>query len=1126
MAETDSLYLQRLKFDSKLNNSPIKVLFQNPRLIILMIFALLTFGLFAFTQLPRETTPEVKIPIINVVTVLPGASPRDVERLVTEKIEGIAAELSSLDTYSSTSRSGVSVVTFTFLSNLDPDQALRQTKEEVDSIANELPDDANDPEVSKLDFNDQAVLSFIITGPMDRLTLSNIARELKDELEIANGVKEVGLTGAEEEEVVVALNQAALKEYNLSAQTITQALQANNITLPAGDIRVGDLEYSLSLENDLNSLAKIRSLPISTGRGGQTIQLGQVADVFLRTKENNILTSFVDVHGQQTAVQLEVFKAEGSKINQAVSGAQVILDRELLKYPTLRVENVTDAAADTSKTLDDLVGNFSSSILLIFIVLAVFLGLRQAATAALTIPLTMLAAIILMLALGQTINFLSLFSLLLALSLIGDDAIVMSQATTFYGKKFGPLETGLLVFKDFFIPIWVGTLTVVWSFVPLFFTSGIIGQFIRPIPVVVTSTLLASTAIATFINLPLNIILRDLQLPRRMQLLLTLLGAAMTIGLVWALAGQSTIAGLVLGSYVVLLILFFLTRKQLLSWGNEKLRPRIQSIPFFSRIRSTQNDAPNRDFFNNSLISMDPLVRVYRRVVTSLSESRARRFIVYAVCGGLVLLSVVFIATGLLKNEFFPASDTPYIYINVEGPAGWTRTKTEEVLTKVAVDVSTQAGARATFITTGSNFSGDGGGINGQNVGYVTLLLKDKAERDQSSMEISEQLRQQLAAVTEVKVQVAEISDGGPPAGATFQVNIKGTDLTVLEKISNEYQTIIKEIPGTINISSSLQLSSGQITVDLNEQKLAERGLTAAQVGGWLRTALSGSEAAETIIDTEDRDITLYLQQPLQTISSLQNLTLPSALGSYSLSEVAVLRLQNSPTSIQREDGQRVVRVTSDAGDTTGPEILKAFQVKMNSYEMLSGYTWDVGGSNEENNDSVASIISAMGISFFLILVTMVLQLRSFRKAILVMLVIPLAMAGVFINFTIFGIPLSFPALIGVLALFGIVVNNGIMLLEKINLNLENGFDLYDAVVDASSSRVEAIFLSNFTAIVGLLPITIADPLWRGLGGSIIAGLSVSGFLILFFLPSLYIEIFASKTAKKQHERPRLNHRV
>jgi multidrug efflux pump subunit AcrB len=319
---------------------------------------------------------------------------------------------------------------------------------------------------------------------------------------------------------------------------------------------------------------------------------------------------------------------------------------------------------------------------------------------------------------------------------------------------------------------------------------------------------------------------------------------------------------------------------------------------------------------------------------------------------------------------------------------------------------------------------------------------------------------------------------------------------------------VLEEMPEAINVDTSLKQSAGQIKITLNESELRQRNLSAGQIGGWLRTAITGSETGDITVNSEDVDLVVRLAEGDQTLSMLQNLQLPTQFGSYSLAEVADFSLETSPTAIEREGGDRVVRVTAAANNISATELLAKFQDQTQDYQIPTGYSWDVGGVNEENDKSVQSIIQAMGLSALLILITMVLQLNSFRKSLLVLSVIPLAVAGVFFNFTIMGIPLSFPALIGVLALFGIVVNNSIMLVEKINQNLKFGLPFLESVVDACASRIEAIFFTSVTTAIGLLPITISDPLWRGLGGAIIAGLSVSGTLILVLLPALFVEVF------------------
>lgn len=1110
MAEKESLYLQHLKFDERLNGSFIARYYSNTRLIILIILCLVVGGAIAFARLPRQLNPDVDIPIVSVSTTLPGAAPADVENLITEKIEKELTSIPNVDVIISSSNESFSIITVQFLGNVETDKAVDDVKQRVD-LVRDLPEDASDPVVQKLDFNDAPIWMLSITGEMDRLSLSKVATDLKDKLEDLSSIRNVTVQGAEEEEIVVELNSRALQELNIASGQITQALRSNDLSFPAGRIIVSETEYTLTIDNELQSVSQLRNLPVSVG--GKFLPLGEIADIYLRTKENNSQTYYRQ-HGKRVpSVQLSVYKSEGSSIDKSYDDAKQLINNEIKQYPSIAQHDIFNSAEETTKSFDNLQGNFVQSVILVLIALTLFLGARQAVIAAISLPLTIMCTFLFMGVTGISLNFLAIFSLLLAISLIGDDAIVIVQSSKQYQKHFPPFEAGLMVFKDFFIPIWTGTLTVVWSFVPLLLASGIIGKFIRPIPIVVSATLLSSTAIATLINLPLNIVLAQLNLPGRLRVLLTLIGAVLSMVLVFSVLNGSPFVFAALALYALSMVLIFLNRnsivEQFKKTGNVTLNKN-------SRVKSFFNWVSEKELLSKPLFDVSPLANRYQSAIEKVIRKKKLRFTVYGTIIGLIVLSIVLLATGLLKTEFFPNSDAETMYVNIEGPAGWSQSQIEPIVQQVESRLDQLTELKEMSTSYGSLSSGDfSGGTSGHNLANITMTLKPDDERTKGSVALAEELRKEFAQINEAKVTVQELS-GGPPAGADVQINIKGDDLEELEKISNDFQNILKGLPGTVNVQSSLKLSPGQIHVDLIPAELAERGLSAAQVGDWLRTAITGLETGDIVINNEDIDITLTLQDSQQNLSKLQNLQLPSQLGQYTLSEVAEFRLEQSPSSIAREDGKRVVRVTAGASQgMPGTEIFKQFQEKVKGYEMPTGYSWDVGGENEENQKSVMSILQAMGVSFFLILITMVLLLGSFRQAFMVLAVIPLATSGVFINFTLFGIPLSFPALIGVLALFGIVVNNALMLMDKINQNVHEGFPLYKGVADACASRIEPIFLSSLTGILGLLPITIADPFWRGLGGAIIAGLSFSGLLVLFFIPSIYVEILGHEMAKK-----------
>jgi len=376
-------------------------------------------------------------------------------------------------------------------------------------------------------------------------------------------------------------------------------------------------------------------------------------------------------------------------------------------------------------------------------------------------------------------------------------------------------------------------------------------------------------------------------------------------------------------------------------------------------------------------------------------------------------------------------------------------------------------------------------------------------------MEIAQQLRDKYIDYTNGNLQIQELS-AGPPAGADAQLTILGEDLNIIEGYVTQLEEYLNQQEGVTNVNKSVKPGASKLTFEPDLDQLQSRNLSESQVGYWLRLLGSGTNLATARFGNDEQDITLRFSPEIAQAGDINQLEIPGPQGYTPLALLGNLKLEQNPTVIARENGQRSMSVTA--------EVLDGYSVSLINQELQNyadsqldfpqGYSWKTGGVNEENAESVESTLQAMAISAILILISMVVQLKSFRKAILVMLVIPLAISGVFFWFAVTNTPLSYPALIGLLSLFGIVVANSIVLVDKINQNLEAGLIQRDAIVDAAASRLEPIALTSFASIVGLIPITLADPLWRGLGGSIIAGLSFSGTLMLFFIPVAYYYFF------------------
>jgi len=474
--------------------------------------------------------------------------------------------------------------------------------------------------------------------------------------------------------------------------------------------------------------------------------------------------------------------------------------------------------------------------------------------------------------------------------------------------------------------------------------------------------------------------------------------------------------------------------------------------------------------------------------------------------------SYTLLPLGLVKNEFFPTEDQESIFVSVELPPGTNVKATIQETNDLLPQFKNLPDIEFIVADVGRTFSqfGEGPGGTSNNI-LFSVHLNEK--RDRSSAEIADIARSQFATYTKGKLLVEEAASG-PPVGADLQIKLFGQDLSTLDQNAEKLIDYLSQQGGVVNVDKSVKPGASKLVFVPDKQKMSENGLTQDQIGFWLRLYVSGLTADEIEFKSEQdmakRDINIRLSDQTPTVESLGALNIPTPQGGLlPLSYLGEIKLEQSPTLITHEDFKRTISVTGDVltGFSVSTEN-KKLEGFANSLEFPQGYSWETGGVNEENQRSVQSIFQAMIISFLLIVVTMVLQFNSFRRALIVMLVIPLSIAGVFIVFGLTNTPLSFPALIGVLALFGIVVKNSILVVDKIVVNIRTGMPYVESIADGASSRLEPIALTSMATIFGLIPITLSDPLWRGLGGAIIAGLTFSGTIMLLFIPVVYYYMF------------------
>lgn len=1123
-------YLKNLKFDPKLLSSTFGKYLQNVRLVILLVLLLVVVGVVSYTSLPRVLNPSIKIPIVSVSTSLPGASPQDVESLLTIPVEDSLGSLQKVQTMTSSSRDSVSSVTIEFESGVDPDEAKRDVQSAVDSIP-DLPEDAQSPRVQKFDFENEPVWTFTLSSKKsDSASLVRYGKTLRDKMEDLSSVDHVDATGLDTEEIQVLVDPAKIAAYGINPTTLSQAIKASTGSLPGGSLTTNNSAFVLTIDPTITDMDTLRNLRIKAG--GTTVQLSDIAQIRQHTKPDTA-DSYIATQTQKPSqtIRFDVYKKSSVNITDTVTASRKTAEDLSAQYGNnFVISSVTDTGEEIDKQYNELVRDMGITVALVFIILFLFLGVRQAVVASVSIPLTFLFTFTVMHMTGIALSFIAFFSFLLSLGLLVDDTIVVISALTAYyrTRKFNPLEAGLLVWRDFKTAILTTTLTTVWAFVPLLLSSGIIGEFIKPIPIVVSSTLIGSFVVAMFITLPVMVIILNSKIPHRVVILLRVLGLLVLFGIFMALAPQGALFLPALLLFLINLFIIFQVRHVL----RGAIQKRFSNVIERSRATKQSSKAPQKSwglprfarndlkqYMEHGVISFDIIGHRYRQILLKiLSAKQNRRKAVIAVLLFSVM-SFMLLPLGFVKNEFFPKSDANYLFLSLEMPAGTNKDQTEKESLKLLEDV--RKIPDVSFATSTLRLSIDPGrGYGGaqDNNALITLVLPEGSERKYTSIELADQLRDKYSSYSAGKVSVVEES-GGPPAGSDIQIKLFGDELQDLDGYASKLETYLKKQPGTTNVSKSITPGTSKVVFIPDYQKMLDAGVTQQQIALFLRTYANGFSLEDDVRftgqESDKQTIVLRTDSKPQTLEKLSTVSLPTETGNVALGSLGKFELKPNPTLITREEGKRTISVS--AGVAPGysvTDLNKNLESFADSINLPDGYSWQTGGVNEENNKSVTSIMQAMLLSFFLIIVTMVLQFSSFRKALIVMLVIPLSISGVFIVFAITNTPLSFPALIGTLALFGIVVKNSILVVDKITQNLRSGMGYTEAVVDGAESRLEPVALTSFAAIVGLIPITLSDPLWRGLGGAIISGLFFSGSIMLFFIPVVYYLMFQDSEGK------------
>ena len=1098
----------------------------NNRISVMVLVALVAImGTVSYLTIPKESFPNITVPNIFVVTLYPGVSPEDMESLVTRKLEDELGNISEIKEMTSTSTEGYSSVVLEFDTGIDIEEALQKVREKVDLAKAELPEDAEEPLVQEVNLSEFPIMQINLSGDYDLEILKDIAEDLQDKIEAIPTVLGVDLTGGLEREVQVDVDLAKLKYYNLSFGDIIGAISAENVTIPGGDISVGTKSFLLRVPGQYQETAPIEDVVLKVNEG-KPIYLRDIANVTFGFKERETYSTL----DESPVITLGVKKRTGENILEPYDRVSAILDDALPTLPPTTTYKITnDQSKDVKNMVSSLENNIISGLILVIGVLLFFLGVRNASFVGISIPLSMFLSFIILSALGITMNMIVLFSLILALGMLVDNAIVVVENIYRYLEEgYDNFESAKKGTGEVAGPIIAGTATTLAAFFPMIFWPGTVGEFMGYLP----KTLIITLSSSLFVGLIIN--------PVICALFMTIDGDTNKAQL--TKRGKQILYGMLALVLLVLVVSSFVTWTMLIVLG------------VLLWLLNKYVLAPTGKWWQAD--GLNVFIGTYEN---SLVWALNNRLKTVGIAFFVLIMSFVVLGVFNPGTEFFPEDIPPRdVYVQIETPVGSDVEFTRSVVDKVAERVKNipQASDINTILAvSGAAISSDpaGGGGNSTHKGTVAINFVDYKLREGDIFEAMEYMRNDLnGVIAGAKITVEKPQDG-PPTGPPINLEIFGPDMTELTRISNdvlsalEADSIFAKMDG---LETNLPDSRPEIRVEVDREKAGLYELNTNMIGMTVRQAINGVEASKFRDGKEEYEIVVRLAKEYRDdLSTLSDLTVFHEGVQIPLSEVASWEISDGFGGIRHKESERVITVSADvrSGYQSNAVLAEAQQVLATYLNGLPpGYNYEWTGQQQEQDESFAFLGRAFLIAVFLIAFILVSQFNSIVKPVIILSSVVMSTAGVFYGLVTFQMAFGLMAFLGLISLAGVVVNNAIVLIDYVDiLRTRDGLDLRSALVQAGKVRFRPVILTAITTTLGLVPLAVGfnfdfitlvnNPLeffthlgeyiywggeqaawWGPMAIAVIVGLLFSTFLTLILVPVLYSVIERGKQSLQQ----------
>ncbi len=1027
--------------------SIFKTSINKPVTTALIFVAVIILGLYSLVLLPVDQYPEIEPPYISVMTSYPGANASEVETNVSRLLENTLNSVDGLKEITSSSQDNMSMVVLELEWGTNMDEVINDVRSYIDMVKDALPSGAQTPFIFKFSTSMMPIMMYSVTADQSYPGLDKLLNDVvMPQLNRVDGIGNISIIGAPERFVYVDIDQEKLDAYGIPLELVGSAISRNNLNMSSGTVKMPKDQYQLQVRSEYIESKELESIVVTTTPEGRQVFVRDIASVRDTIKD---LTLDEKINGRD-GVRIMISKQSGANTVEISKEIKKEMEDILKILPSdVQISIIYDSADTIQDSIASLAETIYLALIFVVLVILVFLGRwRATIIIAVTIPIALIVSFIYLAIADSSLNIISLSSLTIAIGMVVDDAIVVLENIMKYIERgSSPREAAIYATNEVWVSVLASTLVIIAVFFPLTTLGGVAGIMFKELGWIVTVVIATSLAVAVSLTPMMS---SRLLKGRKLKVLDN---------------GEVT----------------FEEEKD--TWYQRNI------VGFLNKV----------DLW-------------YAQILRKVLQHKTATLLIAVI---FFVVSLIPVIVGWLGTDFMQQTDMNSLSVTVELHRG---TRVDETL-KTARRLEARFFELAPEITqiattAGSNDEASISALfssSSNNKISMTIVCVDKRERERSVFQIAEVLRQEMATYPEIIDYQAIIQSGMGSGVSGVNVEIYGHDFDQTNILADQVSRLIREkVPGARDITISRDEDRAELKIDLDKVKLARHGLDAATVSSYVYNRVTGMLSGYLKEDGDEYDIVVRLKEKdRNSITAIENLSIPlPAGGTTKLRELGSVSEYYAPPTIERQSRQRIVSVQVTPFEVSLGELAEEIEAVMATVEVPQGITVRLGGEYEDLEETFSDLILLFLLIVILVYIVMASQFESFSKPFIIMMSVPFAISGVILALFITGISLDMIGALGAIMLVGIVVKNGIVLVDFTNLMRDRGYELNEAIALSGASRLRPVLMTACTTILGMLPMALSvgagSEMWRPMGVVIIGGLTVSTVVTLIVVPVLY----------------------